>query len=333
MLNRTPERINAGDEIRVVAPALSLSYVIEFDHRPLIHERFNSLGLRLSYGRNVSVRDKFNSSPISQRVNDLHDAFRDPSVKAIITAIGGFNSNELLPYLDWELIRKNPKIFCGYSDITALQNAMLRQSGLVTYMGPHWSTFGMRDSFDKTLNWFIQALFTSNDLPASSAKEWSDDLWFMNQDDRRLKENEGWWILQPGEVVATTCGGNFETFSMLFGTPYMPRLAGKVLLLEDDSMTNAHTFARRFASLLQQDGADKIGGLVIGRFQNESNINEAMLREILEIHPEIRHVPVIANVDFGHTSPIMTVPIGGTAEISTDNASIVFRGEVGSSAT
>jgi muramoyltetrapeptide carboxypeptidase len=115
------------------------------------------MGLELTYGDHVDERDVFDSSSIESRVVDLHAAFAESDVAAILTVIGGFNSNELLPHLDWDLIAANPKIFCGYSDITALQNAMVARTGLVTYSGPHWSTFGMRDYFDQTLEWFQRA--------------------------------------------------------------------------------------------------------------------------------------------------------------------------------
>ncbi|GAA3307280.1 S66 peptidase family protein [Nonomuraea dietziae] len=154
-----PRKLNQGDVIRVVAPARSRAMVMEHDHTDIIGARFAELGLTLSYGRHVDERDALDSSSIASRIADLHEAFADPSVAAILTVIGGYNCNELLPFLDWELIRANPKILCGYSDITALQNAVLARTGLVTYSGPHWSTFGMRDHFEQTLEWFTEVMF------------------------------------------------------------------------------------------------------------------------------------------------------------------------------
>ncbi|MFI6792971.1 LD-carboxypeptidase [Nonomuraea sp. NPDC050383] len=104
---------------------------------------------------------------------------------AVLTVIGGYNSNELLPFLDWELIRAHPKILCGYSDITALQNAILARAGLATYSGPHWSTFGMRDHFEQTLRWFTSVMFDTAPVTLTPASHWSDDLWFLDQGRRR----------------------------------------------------------------------------------------------------------------------------------------------------
>lgn len=140
-----PPKLRRGDLVRVVAPALSRAVVMEHDNTSHIGRRFAEMGLRLSFGEHVDEADGLLSSSTQSRVDDLHAAFSDPDVAGILTVIGGFSSNELLPYLDWELIGANPKTLCGYSDITALQNAIHARTGLVTYSGPHWSTFGMRD--------------------------------------------------------------------------------------------------------------------------------------------------------------------------------------------
>ena len=113
-----PKKIMAGDEVRVVAPSRSLSIVSQ-EGIVQAKKRLEDLGLNVTFGKHVMVSDLHQSSSIEQRVNDLHEAFADPNVKGILTAIGGFNSNELLPYLDYELIRNNPKILCGFSDVTA----------------------------------------------------------------------------------------------------------------------------------------------------------------------------------------------------------------------
>ena len=103
----------------------------------------------------------------------------DPGVHGILTALGGFSINELLPHLDWDLIAQNPKVFCGYSDITALQNAILGSTGLVTYSGPHWSTFGMRDHLETMLDWFSKARLSEEPFELHPSPSWTDDPWFL----------------------------------------------------------------------------------------------------------------------------------------------------------
>ena len=138
-----PPKLRPGDEIRVIAPSRSLS-VIPDDQHAIATERMAELGLRVSFGRRVRQQDEFSSSPVASRVADLHEAFADPGVRGVLTIIGGFNANQILRTLDWDLIAAQPKVLCGYSDITALQNAMLARANLVTYSGPHFSTFSMR---------------------------------------------------------------------------------------------------------------------------------------------------------------------------------------------
>ncbi len=144
-----PAKLKPGDEIRVVSPAVSLSFIPE-EQRRLARERWERLGLRCSFSANSWVMDRFDSSPVEARVSDLHEAFADPGVKGMLTTLGGYNSNGLLDRLDYGLIRANPKVLSGFSDITALATAIYARTGLVTYSGPHFSTFGMLHGLEYT---------------------------------------------------------------------------------------------------------------------------------------------------------------------------------------
>jgi len=311
-----PRKLRPGDEVRVVAPALSRALVLEHDHSTVIEKRFAALGLRLTYGEHVDERDDFDSSPVVSRVADLHAAWGDPGVAAILTVIGGFNSNELLAHLDWELIGDNPKVFCGFSDITALQNAILAKTGIVTYSGPHWSSFGMRDHFEQSLAWFSEALFSDAPMELRASEAWTDDPWFLDQDHRSVLVNEGWWPLRRGDASGRVVGGNLCTLNLLQGTQFMPVLDGALLFVEDDEVSDASTFARDLTSLLQVPDAGAITGLVIGRFQQASGMTRSLLEQIIERQPVLAGLPVLANVDFGHTHPVMTLPIGGQATVA-----------------
>lgn len=291
------------------------------DHSALIEERFRALDLHLSFAAHVDERDGFNSSSTQSRLADLHAAFRDPDVAGILTVIGGFNSNELLSSLDWELVAANPKVFCGFSDITALQNAMLARSKLVTYSGPHWSTFGMRDHFDETFSWFRAALFDDAPIRIEPAATWTDDEWFADQDARDPRANEGWWPLRLGEAEGRIVGGNLCTLNLLQGTPFMPSLEDALLMLEDDAASDPADFARDLTSLLHVPDAAGVRGLVIGRFQRASGMTRLLLDEIIARQPVLAERPVLANADFGHTSPLATFPIGGRAHVRVGTSS------------
>jgi muramoyltetrapeptide carboxypeptidase len=315
---RYPARLRPGDTVRVIAPAGSRPTVTEHDHTALIEARFAELGLRLTYGEHVDELDDLGSSSVGSRLADLHAAFADPGVAGVLTVIGGSNSNELLPYVDWDLLAANPKVFCGYSDITALQNAMLARAGLVTYSGPHWSSFGMRDHFELTLRWFTDALFSAAPVALTPAPTWTDDAWFADQDDRHPRPTGGWWPLRPGAATGRVVGGNLGTLALLQGTGWMPSLAGAVLLLEDDASSDPPTFARQLTSLLQLPDAAGVRGLVVGRFQAASGMTRPLLERIVATatRDRLAGVPVLANADFGHTNPLVTFPIGGEVALT-----------------
>ncbi|MCE5171120.1 LD-carboxypeptidase [Paenibacillus profundus] len=310
-------KLKRGDEIRVIAPSRSLS-LISVPQRELAKSRLEQMGFTVTYSTHVEETDDFCSSSIVSRVEDVHEAFRDPNVKAILTVIGGYNSNQLLRYLDYELIGRNPKLFCGYSDITALSNAMYAKAGLVTYSGAHFSTFGMEHGIEYTAEHFRKMVTTNEIMTVTPSAQWSDDAWYLDQERREFIPNEGWSIIHAGTCEGTIIGGNLCTLNLLQGTEYMPDLRGAVLFLEDDELTSPETFDRDLQSLLHQPGADEVRGLVIGRFQKSSRMTLALLTKIIATKQELQGMPVIADVDFGHTTPIFTFPIGGYAKLDAN---------------
>lgn len=309
-----PDKLKVGDEVMVIAPAMSYSIFSE-ELKSIANKRFDDLGLKLSFGKNIDEKNDFTSSSIESRIEDLHDAFSDKNVKAIFTAIGGANSNQLFKYIDWELIKNNPKIFCGFSDITALNNSIFAKTGLVTYSGPHYSTFGQKLHFDDTLDYIKKCLMSNDQIEIKPSESWSDDQWYKDQDKRNLIKNEGWLVINEGKAKGTIIGGNLCTFNLLQGTEYMPDLNNSVLFLEDDYLSNPETFDRDLQSLIHLPDFNKVKGIVIGRFQNKSEITNNLLTQIIKTKRELNTMPIIANVDFGHTDPKVTLPIGGTVEL------------------
>lgn len=307
-------KLKPGDEVRVVAPATSLSFIPE-DVRGLAEQRLSGLGLSVSYGEHAGEMDLFYSSPVESRVADIHAAFPDDDVRGIMTVLGGHNSNQLLTRLDFDLIRENPKVFCGFSDITALQNAMLAKADLVTYYGPHFSSLGMRDGIEYTLEYFGKALLGDGGYDVFAADHFSDDLWMDNQDRRFLEPNNGHRVLNEGEAEGRFIGGHLGTLVLLFGTSYMPDIRGSVVMIEADNETKPQHFDRQLQSLVMQPGFEDVRGLVIGRFQRDSQMDSDILEEIITAKPELRNIPVIADASFGHTTPTFTFPIGGTGRI------------------
>jgi muramoyltetrapeptide carboxypeptidase LdcA involved in peptidoglycan recycling len=319
-------KLKMGDTVRVIAPARSLVMPWIQAVKDEAIKRFESIGLNLTFGEHVSEKDEFNSSSIESRIDDLHEAFSDKSVKLIITVTGGFNSNQLLSYVDYELIKNNPKILCGYSDITALANAIYAKTGLITYSGPHFFNFGDQRSFDYSLEYFKKCLFQEEPFEVLSSDEWSDDKWSQDQNKRTFYKNEGFYVINEGNAEGTIAGANLCTFNLLQGTEFMPSLKNTILFIEDDSVTDASTFDRDLQSVIHQSDFKGVKGIVIGRFQKKSAITNDLLAKIIKTKKELDFLPVIAQADFGHTTPMITFPIGGTATIITKekNASITI---------
>jgi muramoyltetrapeptide carboxypeptidase len=307
-------KLQPGDEIRVIAPSTSMA-LVKGKQVELAVERLNKLGFTVTFGKNVEVHDEFFSSPTDQRLKDLHDAFQDPNVKGILTAIGGYNSNQLLKYIDYDLIRKNPKVFCGYSDITALNLAIYQKTGLVTYSGPHFSTFGMKEGLDYTLQSFLDALTNDSPYEISPSPQWSDDPWHLDQENRTYYEQSHYHVINEGSAEGILIGGNLCTLNLLQGTEFMPPLKDAILFIEDDDESHPHSFDRDLQSLLHLPEAKEIKAILIGRFQKDSHMTEAALEKIIQSKRELEGIPVIANVNIGHVHPFATIPIGATASI------------------
>jgi muramoyltetrapeptide carboxypeptidase LdcA involved in peptidoglycan recycling len=309
-----PPKLRPGSSVRVIAPSRSLA-MISAECRDEADRKLSALGLRVSFGENAGACDDFTSSPVAARLADLHAAFADPEVDGIFAVVGGFNSNQLLTGIDYDLIAAHPKVLCGYSDITALSNAIYARAGLVGYSGPHYSSFGMTHHFGFTQEGFVSCLMRDEPFDLAPAPTWSDDLWYLDQEDRHQEPGTGWWVLQEGTASGLIVGGNLCTLNLLQGTAYLPALDGVVVFVEDDVQVKPWDFDRDLVSLLQQPGFGGVTGLVIGRFQRETGMTRSLLKQIVTSKPELAGLPVIGNVDFGHTTPIVTFPIGGTTEI------------------
>lgn len=313
-----PSRLKSGDEIRVIAPSRSLA-IVKGEQRRLAEERLVGLGFKVTYGKTALVHDDFFSNSIEDRVEDLHDAFRNPSVKAILAGVGGYNANQLLQYIDYDLIKKNPKVLMGYSDITAIGLAIYQKTGLTTYSGPDFSTFGMKTGLDYTMDYFKKAVLMDDGFDLEQSETWSDDSWHLEQEDRSFHPNSGYMVIQEGEAAGTILGGNLCTINLLQGTEYMPSLRDRILFIEDDEESHPFSFDRDLQSLLQLPDADGIKGVIIGRFQKDSGMTPYALQQIIATKRELNGIPVIANANFGHVHPFATIPMGESVKMTVRN--------------
>ena len=247
-------------------------------------------------------------------------------VKAIITSLGGYNSNELLPVIDYELIKKNPKVLCGYSDITSLLCGIHSQTGLVTFYGPHilsqFADFGgplpyTRDYFNRILT---QAQRLGKIEPST---EFTYERLEWDRDDNRERKRiptPGWKVLKEGNARGRLVGGHIGTMASLIGTKYLPSFKDAILFWEDTESSTPET-DRLLCQLKMVGVFDQIRGMIVGRTNpNEYEVysKELGLQEIIQESTREYDFPIIAEMDFGHTDPMFTIPYGVEAVINTE---------------
>ena len=308
------KKLKKGDHIRVVSPSSSIEHIGGFEANLVAKEKLEELGFDLSFSSNYFEHDLFDSASIASRVEDLHEAFADPSVDAILATIGGFNCNELLPYLNYDLIAQNPKIFCGYSDTTALLNAIYAKTGMQTYMGPSYSSFKMEAGQAYQTEAWLRAM-TQDDYDLVPSKEWSSDPWYDPTKPRHFMPTE-WKVYNAGSALGTIIGGNLSTFSLLRGTPYAPQAENYILFVEEAEGYPPEHFLRELAALLQAYPNPQ--AVIIGRFPKECEMTEEILLAILDKHLLLKTIPVLYDVDFAHTQPLFTITIGGQVTLDTE---------------
>lgn len=315
------KRLKKGDHIRVVSPSSSIERIGGFEANLAAKERLEDLGFKLSFSEHYFENDIFDSAPIASRVADLEAAFADESVDAILTTIGGFNSNELLPYLDFDLIARHPKIFCGYSDTTALLNAIYAKTGMPTYMGPAYSSFKMVQGQEYQTEAWLKAV-TLDSYELTPSPEWSSDAWYLPDAPRTFYPTD-WKVYNPGRASGIAIGGNISTLNLLTGTEFAPKPDNYILFLEEAEDDDYLIIARHLTALLQAYPNPQ--AVVFGRFPKETKMTEEILLAILDKHPLLKKIPVLYNLDFAHTQPLFTITIGAQVELNSQTMSLHFQ--------
>jgi muramoyltetrapeptide carboxypeptidase LdcA involved in peptidoglycan recycling len=306
-----PPKLRPGDTICIIAPSKSLATLTK-EQIDAAEKRLTEIGLQVSYGKHVEEINDFHSSSVDSRIVDLHEAFADSKINGILAAAGGYNSNQLLRHIDWQLIQNNPKIFCGYSDITTLLTAFYTKTGLITYSGPNFTSFCDPLEYQYMLQYFKKCLMETDPFQINPSKEWSNNIL---SDDKTVHINEGFWAMQEGECEGIALGENLITLDLLKGTEYFPRIENSILFLEDDFYKLPENIDEHLEALIIDKRFKHVRGIVFGRFQEQSKMTRQILKEILDSKSELQGMPILGNVDFGHTEPKFTFPFGGRVKI------------------
>lgn len=319
-----PPRLSVGDTIGLVAPASSMSVISKrFIDNGV--RKLEELGFTVKVAKHALGKYRKTSGTAQERTTDIMDMFADSKVKAIMCVIGGYNSNDVLDRLDYGFIAQHPKVFIGFSDSTAINTALLVKSGLVNFSGPSFVTFCPKEVSIYTLGSFRSVLMDSaSGFSIAASPTFAEDEWFLTELGNRVwKPNRGIQKLGSGTGKGRAIGGNLDTFLALSGTEYFPNLRGKILFLESATTSDLRETTRGLTQLRLMGALEKISGLVLGRFSSKAEDSEpngiqGMLADALGSH----HLPVLYNVDFGHTDPIITLPIGVECEVDADHGNL-----------
>ncbi|MBA3275937.1 MAG: LD-carboxypeptidase, partial [Chloroflexia bacterium] len=262
------------------------------------------------------------SDTAENRVADLHAMFADPEVAAILATIGGDHSCQLLPLIDWELIRDNPKIFMGFSDITVLNVAIRARTGLVTFNGPglltDWAEFPDMPAFSRENA--LRAIRTPEPMgDLAPSAWWTEEFldWATGEDATRLRTRTpatGWRWLREGSAEGPLIGGCLESLQHLRGTPWWPHMTGALLFLEtSEERPSPEDIDGMLMDYENMGVFDQITGLIFARPYGYSDDDKARLHEIIVERTARFGFPVLADTDTGHTTPLQTLPLGCNA--------------------
>ncbi len=328
-----PPRLSKDKLIAIIAPADPVAGVCPKETIQRGYLYLKSKGFSVIEGESVKcLTKKHIAGSEALRIQDIHNFVKREDVGCIMAFWGGFNSNQLLDHLDYDLIKRHPKIFIGYSDVTALTTAITTKTGLITFSGPGVISFAKPEPFEYTWNNFEKICIEAQDnVVVKDSDEYADDLFFLRDDsDHRIKKNnEGRQVFKSGKTRGEIVAGNLQTLLVLNGTEYLPDMNDKILFIEEDETSTPAHLDRYLCQCKQLGWFEKISGLIIGRFTEESSFSEDdTLEEIMGKYLTNMNFPIIYNVDFGHSDPLITIPNGGNCSINTDSKEIIFEKSV-----
>ena len=288
-----PEKLKKGDLIGVVAPSNPIidNNIEEIQDAKKIME---NLGFKVRFATNLFANSNKYSASAREKAQDINEMFEDKNVKMIWCAKGGENSNSTFEYLDFDLIKQNPKIICGYSDITSLTNIITQKTGLITYSSTNFKTIAT-DETDYSLKQVINRFVGGN---------------------LRLGEETDYKIIQKGNVEGQLIGGNLSLTRALVAGKYNIDFTDKILFLEELGFETCPALANNYLYYMKQnDVFKKIKGIWLGNYTHESQITlEQILLDVLDNEFE---GPIIKSDNFGHIEKKIVIPIGTRAKIDT----------------
>ena len=320
-------RLRAGDTVGIVSPSWGGAGL--FPHRlERGTQQLEALGFKVKVGEHArNVRGAV-SDTARNRAHDINAMFADPTVRAIFSAIGGAHSCHLLPHLDWDLIRTHPKIFVGYSDTHILSVAIWKGTGLVTFAGPAVLTdlAEYPAMFDYTRQNMLKVLTEPAPVGVIEPSPWWTEEyleWGEKKDlerPRARQPSDGWGWLKGGTAEGVLIGGCLESLQHLRGTRFWPEWEDAIYFFETSECAPPPETVDGLLMDYENMGVlAKLKGLLVGRPMRYTNTQKQQLQDILLERTDHYRFPIVMNMDFGHTAPQMTLPIGCRARIDVAN--------------
>ena len=308
-----PRRLAPGDTVALVSPA---SVTWENEDLQIATESLEALGLKVVHGAHMMERHGYLAGDDRDRADDINKAFADKSIAAVHAIRGGWGSARLLPYLDFDLIRRNPKILIGYSDITALLLSVFAKTGLVTFHGP--IGMGRWDAF--SLDYYKRVIFGGEQVTYQNKHDLTTDENVLVQTDFRIE------TITPGKARGRLLGGNLTVLTTILGSPYLPDWEGAIFFCEDVH-EDLYRIDRMLTQLKLAGVLGKIKGFVFGacaRCGPGEGYGSLTLEEIFNDHIKPLGIPAWQGAMIGHEQPQWTLPEGIDAEIDATAGTITL---------
>lgn len=305
-MNLKPQALKKGDVIGIISPASSPD---DFSRIEKGISYLESLGYKVKLGKHIYKRFGYLSATDDERAEDLNKMFADREVRAIFCVRGGYGTPRILDKIDYNIIKRNPKIFVGYSDITALQLAIFKKTGLITFSGPMLAV-DMYSDFDPYAEEFFWKILTAK----------SKKIEIKNPDGVELI------VLRHGVATGTLLGGNLSLLASIIGTKFQPNFKDSILVIEDIG-EEPYRIDRYLSQLKNAGILNRINGCIIGQFTDcvaKEPEKSLTLEQIFNDYFGSLKIPVVSNLSYGHIPRKITLPIGANVKIDTKRKSITI---------
>ncbi len=309
-----PARLHPGDKIGLTVPG----WFITGSDLEVSVKTLTQLGFEPVYSDKVLGRQGYFSGTDRERADDFNAMIKDPEIKAIIFIRGGYGSARILDLVDYEAIKKNPKIIMGFSDCTALINAIHANTGLITFHGPISRTLHQDYSKQQFENIAVN--------PAGRYVIESSDDDLLRSDSNKVFER---YVITPGKAHGKLAGGNLTLICSMAGTPYQVDLKDKIVMIEDVD-EEPYRIDRMLTQLIASGELSKAAGIVFGICSGCDKSDKSVapdsftLRQVIEERIKPLNIPAVYGLSFGHDENNFTFPIGLDAELDADNMTVTL---------